>query len=253
MSHTLPRPTPSIGDVLVSAISRTAARRPTMSGAVHRTGAPVRRDSLEAGTFEDTFFAVPAKGDTDKMLLLARKAVDEGRRLRRVARDEDRKLTVRERAIAAITPAAARVFEEFCTLARLCAGRVYPSYDHLAEQTHLGRRTIARVLPLLEEAGFLIRQRRFTKVDDDGPGPRYRQTSNAYRPLLPTRLLALLPRWARPAPLPVDAVHREADRQGETQAMLAQLTAREFARATLSGPLADVFARLGASIDAQSA
>ena len=32
------------------------------SGGLHRTGAPVLRDSIEAGTFEDVFFAMPAPG-----------------------------------------------------------------------------------------------------------------------------------------------------------------------------------------------
>jgi len=176
----------------------TARRRATRSGSLHRTGAPVRRDSLEAGTFEDGFFVVPARGETDRMLMIARAALDEARRLRRKARAGVH-LTVRERSIAALTPAAIRLYEEICQLARVCAGKVYPSYEHFVEKLAFGRRTVARVLPLLENAGLLIRQRRFEKVHGDGAGRRYRQTSNAYRPLLAEKLLSLLPRWARPA------------------------------------------------------
>jgi biotin operon repressor len=101
-----------------------------------------------------------------------------------------------------LTTAAVRVFEELCTLARLNQGRVYPSYDRLAEATALGRATIARALQALKRCGFLVRQRRFKRVE--GEGPRYCQTSNAYRPLLPARVLALLPRWMRPTPIPID-------------------------------------------------
>ncbi|MFD1960739.1 hypothetical protein ACFSHP_20210 [Novosphingobium panipatense] len=43
-----------------------------------------------------------------------------------------------------MTAGAVRVFEEICTLARLNAGRVFPSYNRLAEATALGRATVAR-------------------------------------------------------------------------------------------------------------
>ncbi|MEJ8629551.1 hypothetical protein P0F65_06305 [Sphingomonas sp. I4] len=56
----------------------------------HRTGAPVRRDSIEAGTFEDMFFAHPAKGECDQLIRIARQALDAGRRAKRIARVEGR-------------------------------------------------------------------------------------------------------------------------------------------------------------------
>lgn len=248
MSH-IQSSAPPIGAIAADYVRQfTARRRTTRSGSIHHTGAPVRRDSLEAGTFEDAFFVVPARGETDQMLIVARAALDESRRLRSKARAGDH-LTVRERSIAPLTSLAVRLFEEICQLARVCAGRVYPSYEHFVEKLAFGRRTVARVLPLLEKAGLLIRQRRFERVDGDGAGPRYRQTSNAYRPLLAEKLLRLLPRWARPAPTPPDVVQREADRQQEQLDMLSRLNCRDLARATLAGPLADAFARLGASID----
>ena len=225
----------------------TARRRATRSGSLHHTGAQVRRDSLEAGTFEDGFFVVPARRDR-RMLMVARAALDEARRLRRKARAGEH-LTIRERSIAPLTPAAIRMYEEICQLARVCAGKVYPSYERFVEKPAFGRRSVARVLRLLENAGLLIRQRRFERVDEGGAKPQYRQTSNAYRPLLAEKLLSLLPRWGRPAPSPPEFVQREADRQQEQTAMLSQLACRELARVTLTGPLADAFARLGASID----
>jgi hypothetical protein len=217
---------------------------------VHRSGAPVLRDSIEAGTFEELFFAVPAPGEPDRLLRACRRALDAGRRLARDARARVRTLTSIERSIAALTPGAVRVFEEICTLARLNRGRVYPSYDWLAEATGLGRATIARALHLLERVGFLVRQRRFKRVE--GEGPCYRQTSNAYRPLLPSRILAYLPRWMRPAPLPVDQEQHQAEQGGEMAGMLAGLSCRELARATVGGALGRVLARLGAQIDSRA-
>lgn len=226
-----------------------ARRKPARSGGLHRTGAPVLRDSVEAGSFEEQFFTVPAKGETDRLLRMARAALDAGRRLKRAVRVDGRDLSVAERAIAAMTAGAVRVYEELLTLARLNRGRVYPSYDHLASATALGRATIARALHILENAGFLVRQRRFQRVAGDGPGPRYEQTSNAYRPTLPQRLLAHLPRWLRPAPLPDDVVHEAALRGEEQAAMRAGLTCRELAEVTVGGALGKVLAKLGARID----
>lgn len=221
------------------------------SGGLHRTGAPVLRNSIEAGTFEEAFFAVPAPGETDRLLQACRRARDAGRRLAREARAGARMLTVTERRLAALTAGAVRVFEEICTLSRLNRGRVFPSYDWLAEATGLGRATIARGLALLEAAGFLVRQRRFERVAGamSGEGPRYRQTSNAYRALLPASVRAYLPRWMRPAPVPDDVLQHEADRREDDAAMLATLSCRELATVQVGGALGRVLARLGARID----
>lgn len=213
----------------------------------------MRRDSREAGTFEDMFWSVPAKGETDKLLLTARRALDAGRRLRRDERAGERILSASERKITKLTAAAVRVYEEILTLARLNQGKVFPSYDYLTDATSLGRRTVARSIRILEDVGFLLRQRRFKRVEEEGAKPRYVQTSNAYRPTLAQTVLAYLPRWMRPAPVPVDQLQRDAERGEDCQHMLSQLNCRELARATLSGPMGDALARLGARIDAQSA
>ena len=246
----------TLGEAATMALARAGsacAARPTRRPCrtAHRSGAPVRRDSLEEGTFEDLFFARFPKGETDRMLRAARAALDAGRRLKRAERAGERVLTTPERALAAMTAGAVRVFEEICTLARLNAGRVFPSYDWLAEATALGRATVARALAALEAAGFLVRQRRFKRVEAEAEGekPRYAQTSNVYRPALPQRLLDLLPRWLRPAPTPADAMQRLADRAKEVAAMEAGLSARELARSVAGGALGRMLARLGAAID----
>lgn len=240
----------SIGDATARAMGALRFDRPrARSGAPHPTGAPVLRDSIEAGTFEDLFFAVPEKGETDRLLTAARRTLDAGKRLRREARAEQRDLTRAERLIVSLTSGAVRVFEEMLTLARLNAGRVFPSYDYLAEATGLGRATVARAIPVLDAIGFIIRQRRFARVAGEGPGPRYEQTSNAYRPTLPQRVKAYLPRWMRPAPIPIDEQQREADRIADTAVMLAGLSCKDLAEATVGGQLGKVLAKLGAGVD----
>lgn len=245
--------------ILAQAIARIGALnkgmaaepRAARSGGLHRTGAPVRRGSVEAGTIEDSFFAVPAKGETDRLLRAARAALDAGRRVRRTARAEGRMLDAAEAALAGLTAGAVRVFEEICTLARLNGGRVFPTYDHLAKATALGRATVARALAALEAAGFLLRQRRFCRTTggEGGGGPRYHQTSNLYRALLPGRLLRFLPRSLRPAPPPCDAVVHQAAAAAELTAMRATLSCKELAEVTLGGALGRVLASLGAAID----
>lgn len=242
----------TLGEATAIALGRVRlAAPPPRRGGLHRTGAPVRRDSIEAGSFESAFFAVPAKGECDRLLRLARAALDAGRRLTRAARAEGRALSVAERALAGITAGAVRVYEELCTLARLNAGRVFPSYDHLAEATALGRATIARALTALETAGFLVRQRRFKRVEGEGAGPRYAQTSNVYRPVLPQRLLGWLPRRFRPAPVPVCARQHHEDQAEALAAMHATLSCRDLAQVQVGGALGKVLARLGAALDAQ--
>lgn len=186
------------------------------------------------------------------MLRAARRILDVGRQLRRDARAGVRVLTSAETRLTMLTAASVRVFEEILTLARLNEGRVYPSYDRLAQVTGLGRATVARALRILENIGFLMRQRRFKRIEDaQGPGPRYEQTSNAYRIFLPAFLREYLPRSLRPAPLPEDAVHRMEEHAQDMQDMVRSLSCRELAETHIGGSLGKVLARLGAALDRQ--
>jgi hypothetical protein len=214
---------------------------------------PVLPGSREAGTFEKAFFAAPAKGETDRVLRAARRALDAARMLRRIERRGERTLTASERLVVQLSAGAVRVLEELLTLARLNRGRVYPSYDHLARVTGLGRATVARGLRVLEEIGFLVRQRRFARLHGQGAGPRIAQTSNVYRMTLPQTVLAHLPRWMRAAPPPDDAAQRAAEHDAEQAAMRRTLSCRELALATVDGPLGRMLAKLGAGIDARDA
>lgn len=239
----------TLGEAMTTALMRMGESKRTHTGTPHRTGAPVRRGSIEAGSFESMFFTVPAQGETDRLLRIARCTLDAGRRLAREERMGTRTLSRSERAIAALTASAVRVYEELLALARLNRGQVFPSYNHLAKATALGRATIARALNQLEAIGFLIRKRRFKRIEAQGAGPRYFQTSNAYAFALPKAVIAYLPRWMRPAPPPDDVVQAEADRREAQTAMLSRLSCCELAQATLSGPIGRVLARLGARID----
>lgn len=226
-------------------------RKSSRSGSPHRTGAPVRRDSIEEGTFEEAFFRCPGKGETDHIFKQAKALSACRANLRAKVAHEEREPTAKEAAILRFNRNALAVLEELLKIARVQAGRVYPTLDYLAEKVGIGRKTIVRALSILSDIGFVLAQRRFKRVDVEGVGPRYKQTSNAYRMLLPAGIAAFLPRWMRPAPLPADEIQREADRVEDTKAMLSTLSRREFALATVDGPLGKVLARLGAALDAQ--
>jgi len=240
----------TIGGAFNSLLSGIPVRRtPARSGAMRHTGAPVLRNSVEAGTFEESFFVLPAAGELNKIYATAKRAVDEANRLRRVARSGERSLTVAERILLGLTEKGLRILEELLTLARLNKGQVYPSYEYLMDRTSIGRATITRALASLERLGFIVRQRRFKRVAGDGAGPRYHQTSNAYRLQIPQRLMTLIPRWMRPAPVPVDLEQHDLEQKAETKAMLATLSCKELAEATVGGALGKILARLGAGID----
>jgi len=241
--------TMTVGAASLQALGGLCLRRPARSGAPQPSGARILRGSVEAGTFEKSFFTPPAPGETDRILRAARKALDAGRRLRRDARADGRQLTPVERGLASLTSAAVRVLEELLTLARLNHGQVFPTYDYLAQATSLGRVTVARALHVLDDVGFIVRQRRFKRVAGQGPGPRYEQTSNVYRTFLPEAVLAYLPRWMRPAPVPVDEIQRQAERIEEHQAMLSRLGCRDLALEVAGGALGQALAKLGAAID----
>lgn len=241
----------TLGEAGARALARIGRRAGVMDAGATAQPLVVLRGSREAGTFEDGFFAVPAKGETDHLLRVARATLDAGRHLRRIARRGERTLTASERMVTGLTGGAVRVLEELLALARVNRGRVYPSYDHLARVTGLGRATVARGLRILEEMGFLLRQRRFARLRAEGSGPQIAQTSNVYRMTLPRALLVHLPRWMRPAPLPDDMVQQRADHAAEQTGMRQALTCRELALATFNGPLGQALARLGAQIDAR--
>jgi hypothetical protein len=62
-----------------------------------------------------------------------------------------------------------------------------PSQAQIAQALRIARSTVVATLEALASAGFLEWTRR-TVIDDDGSGPRRKQTSNLYRFILPKHL-----------------------------------------------------------------
>jgi ribosomal protein S21 len=194
--------------IFAQAATRAIARSATRSGAPNPTGAPVLRGSLEEGTFEHRFWRIYEPRETDR---LHRAAEDVARMFRRERRDlraggEQQGI---EAMLPMLTQSAVHVYKVLCQLGRTCKGEIYPSYEWLISKTDLSRATIARSIKQLKEAGFLSIQRRCKRIEREGPGPRFEQTSNAYRLDWPSRLAKWLGYTHAPCPIPDD----EADRQ----------------------------------------
>ncbi|MBB4642661.1 RNA replicase [Rhizorhapis suberifaciens] len=196
-------------------------RTKSRSGAQNRTHAHVHPNSRRAGTFEDDFFYSYAKGETDRLYKKAVELLKRKNAVRRLARAEGRQLTEDERLATLITNAALRVFEQLTTLARTCAGKVFPTWEWIETASGLSRASVGRGLSILAKMGLLEKQRRCVPIDPpaDRPKARNAQTSNVYRMSFPNRLARFLPRFLRPVPLPDDVVQGEIDRIEEIEAM----------------------------------
>ena len=68
--------TMTVGAASLQALGGFCLRRPAQSGAPQPRGSRILRGSVEAGTFEKSFFTPPAPGETDRILRAARKALD---------------------------------------------------------------------------------------------------------------------------------------------------------------------------------
>lgn len=204
--------------IFAQAAAKAIIRSGTRTGAPNPTGAPVLRGSLEEGTFENRFWRVYQPQETDRLLRSAQNVMRMRRKERRDLRLEGFPID-RPPLLPALTKAAVEVFEILCQLGRTCKGEIFPSYAWLISKTDLSRATIARAIKQLKEAGFLSIQRRCKRVEREGPGPRFEQTSNAYRLDWPERLAKWLGYSQAPCPLPDDEAHRQQERKEDLKRM----------------------------------
>lgn len=191
------------------------------SGGPNPTRAHVHPNSRRAGTFEEEFFYSYAKGEPDRLFQKAEELLKGKNAVRRLARAEERQLTADEQIVTMITGAAVRVFKELTGLARLCGGKVFPTWEWIERATGLSRASVGRGLKILADMGLIEKQRRCVPIEApaDRPKAKNEQTSNVYRMSFPNRLVRFLPRRFRPAPLPDDVTQKEADRIEDIERM----------------------------------
>lgn len=220
-----------------------------------RTGSRARRGSREEGTFERAFWPTYQRGQTDRMVRDAEASWEEARRRQTTARRTGTAVSAEDAALARLTRNQFAVLRALADYARNCRGKVYPSLDTIAHVAAIGRRTVVRALQALEELGLIERQRRYVKLDAEGPGPRVRQTSNVYRLKVPKWLSRLLPAWRRPKPLPADEEHRQAENASKLAAMVESLSCENAVgfHTPADPELAAILRRLGRAVDRENA
>lgn len=220
-----------------------------------RTGSRARRGSLEEGTFEPTFWRAFKPGEIDRLVRDTEAALDGARGRRFAARASQTSLSAEDEALSQLTFHQLKVFRALANLARNCRGKIYPSLEHIARVAVVARRTVVRALQVLEGLGLIERQRRYVKLDAEGPGPRVRQTSNVYRVAVPQWLSRLLPEWRRPTPLPADEEHRQAENASKLAAMVESLSCEDAVgfHTPADPELAAILRRLGRAVDRENA
>ncbi len=165
-------------------------------GRERRTFQPIRRRSQLAGRCEIGFW-VPFK---------ARQVGD----YMRAAERFDRAGRKQGQPQGPLGPVGLEVLRELLRLVDYKTGRLDPAIDTLAANLRRSRDAICRALKALKAHGFIDWLRRYVPAPTEGlAGPQVRQTSNAYRLMLPAFAKALLGLGSR-APLPDDFEHRRA-------------------------------------------
>jgi hypothetical protein len=220
-------------------------------GGRHVTHKPVLGGSKRVGSFQEEAFMARLDDATRQACRRAvNEAFERGRALLAELRRQPRALTPFEHHCTRITGSAIRVYEALLRMEKRFRGRVFPSYEMIAEWATVSRATVARALDALTQIGLLSRLRRYIQTKDDQIGARSEQTSNAYRMELPKTLRELIQRRFRPAPLPVDEAQLRRERLADHAHMLASLSRAEYLRATttdaaLADSLVGVWEALG--------
>lgn len=181
-----------------------------------RTHAPVHRHSKPAGQCEAGIWKPTTRQDTRQIVLAARRY--------EIAMKQPGKRT------GPLGAVALEVLELLANMVDYRTGRLDPSLDTMMRKLRRSRDAIVRGLAALRDHGFIDWLRRFVPADNEGnKGPQVRQTSNAYRLVMPAKARAFLGRYGAPSPKPDDRVQAEADRTAEIAAYRASMPLDEMA------------------------
>jgi hypothetical protein len=146
------------------------------------------------------------------------------------------------------------VLELLANLVSYRSGRLEPAITYLMGRLKRSKDAVVRALAALREHGFLDWLRRHEAVElVEGPGPRVRQVSNAYRLSLPARAARLLGHWLSAPPLPDEVVQAREDRAAYLAEHKAALPLSELPLAELEDDrLARVLGELGRTVESRA-
>jgi hypothetical protein len=145
------------------------------------------------------------------------------------------------------------VLELLANLVSHRSGRLEPAITYLMGRLKRSKDAVVRALAALREHGFLDWLRRHEAVElVEGPGPRVRQVSNAYRLSLPARAARLLGHLLSKPPLPDDVVQEREERARVLEEHKAALPLAELPLLELEDDrLARVLGELGRAVEAR--
>lgn len=195
---------------------------------------PVRRHSYLAGQCEGLFWSRTDRREVRRIVLAARKYDLAGRQP--------------GRANGPLGHVALEVLELLGHVVEYRTGRLDPAITYLMRKLRRSRDAVVRALGNLRAHGFLDWLRRFQRVERDGPGPRVKQITNAYRITLPARAARLL-MISPDKVIPDDVSQHIEDQRQDLLAMKADLPLEEFAVLEVDdGPLGRALAQMARSI-----
>lgn len=201
------------------------------------TGQRVHRYTKTAAGREGRFWQPFNRKDVARFL----QAAEKYDRLKRLAHRRERN----GRENGAIGHVGMEVLRELLRLIDYKTGRLDPAIATLAQRIGRSIAAVAAALKRLKEHGFLDWLRRYVPTGNAGlRGPQVKQTSNAYRLMLPAEILR-----GMMAPSPQDDSQRRELAAEEGRAMIAALPLDEQPAEMVDDPeLARLLARLGRSI-----
>ncbi len=146
------------------------------------------------------------------------------------------------------------VIDLLANLVSYRSGRLEPSLVYLMAKLKRSKDAVVRALAALREHGFLDWLRRVEMIEVvEGPGPRVRQVSNAYRLSLPARAVQLLGHWLAAPPLPDDVAQGREDRTAYLAEHKAALPLSELPLVEVEDDrLARVLGHLGRAVEARA-
>ena len=213
-----------------------------LGGAVGRrpgreTGQRVHRYSKTAAGKEGRFWQPCNPKDVARFL----QAAEKYDRVKQLAHRRERN----GRENGAIGHVGMEVLRELLRLIDYKTGRLDPAIATLAQRIGRSIAAVAAALKRLKEHGFLDWLRRYIPTGNAGlRGPQVKQTSNAYRLMLPIDVLRSMI-----APPPQDDSQRRVLAAEEVRAMITALPLHEQPAALIDDPkLAKLLSRLGCVI-----
>jgi len=193
-----------------------------------------------AGRCEATFWRGTSRQEVRRVLLAARRYELAGRQA--------------GRRRGPLGHVGLEVLELLGHLVSFRSGRLEPSLQFLMNKLKRSKDAVVRALAALREHGFLDWLRRHETIElVEGPGPRVRQVSNAYRLSLPARAARLLGHILSAPPLPDDVVHERAERAAWVAEHKASLPLAELPLVEVEDDrLARVLGELGRAVEARA-